>query len=207
MLPGFIPRLHAELVNALAPTPQFSRLPLRRGRPPVPMSDRYASLQPLLPYFAILNNPSPGAAQSNAQSYAGKAPAFAPAALAWVGGSLAGCGPSRIQTHALSLLHGTAQCTKDRWRRDCPRALGRVRPGATGRPRRQSSLRTRWPPRRCKRDPRLDAYATPCRCTSGAAPAADDTGVVAVDGSGSIRVDVYGSVIAAHWIIDARSIL
>ena len=91
MLPGFIPRLHAELIKALASVLHFSRPPTRPGRSPVPINDRYAPLQPLLPYFAILNNPSPGASQSSAASGAGKAPAFSPASLAWVGGSLAGC--------------------------------------------------------------------------------------------------------------------
>lgn len=90
MLPGFIPRLHAELLRALAP-PTAAPRPTRSGRPPLPQYDRYASLRPLLPYLAILNNPSPPPPLSDrARANAGKAPAFTPATLAWVGGSLAG---------------------------------------------------------------------------------------------------------------------
>ena len=52
----------------------------------------YASLQPLRTYISILNNPSPPPSSSTTvKSTAGKAPAFSPAALPWVGGSLAGC--------------------------------------------------------------------------------------------------------------------
>ncbi|OBZ62673.1 Actin-related protein 10 [Grifola frondosa] len=94
MLPGFIPRLHAELVRAVsAPSSSASgsRPPSRPGRVrPVPY-DRYSSLRPLLSYFAILNNPSPPPPTSVAASAnSGKAPAFTPATMAWVGGSLAG---------------------------------------------------------------------------------------------------------------------
>jgi actin-related protein 10 len=92
MLPGFIPRLHTELIQAIITSPSASaRPPVSRGRPRPPAYDRYAVLRPLVPYFAILNNPSPthpsGARGSN---NAGKAPAFTPATMAWVGGSLAG---------------------------------------------------------------------------------------------------------------------
>lgn len=90
MLPGFIPRLHAELLRAIA-APPSSQPQLTSNRPPLPQYDRYAPLRPLIPYFAILNNPSPPPPQSHRASVnAGKAPAFAPATLAWVGGSLAG---------------------------------------------------------------------------------------------------------------------
>ncbi|KAI0775099.1 actin-domain-containing protein [Trametes elegans] len=93
MLPGFIPRLQAELVRAVtriaahaAPPP-----PSRSGRPRPATYDRYAALRPLLPYFAILNNPLPRPpASTHAAANAGKAPAFTPATMAWVGGSLAG---------------------------------------------------------------------------------------------------------------------
>lgn len=91
MLPGFMPRLHAELLRAIAAPPSSPRQLTRNNRPPLPQYDRYASLRPLISYFAILNNPSPPPPQSHRASVnAGKAPAFAPATLAWVGGSLAG---------------------------------------------------------------------------------------------------------------------
>ncbi|KAJ2921941.1 hypothetical protein H1R20_g15153, partial [Candolleomyces eurysporus] len=95
MLPGFIPRLHSEILKALspppAPPPSRQNSPSKSNRPPPPQYDKYAALRPLTPYFAILNNPTPPAAPSErARANAGKAPAFAPAMLAWVGGSLAG---------------------------------------------------------------------------------------------------------------------
>lgn len=95
MLPGFIPRLHAELLRAIEP-PALLRQNFRHGKPPPPAYDRYGTLRPLIPYFAILNNPSPKALTSSserANANAGKAPAFSPAVLAWIGGSLAGCVP------------------------------------------------------------------------------------------------------------------
>ena len=95
MLAGFIPRLHAELLRILnrstssSPPPGSSG---RRGRPRPAVYDRYAALRPLAPHIAILNNPlPPPPASSRAAQNAGKAPAFTPACLAWVGGSLAGC--------------------------------------------------------------------------------------------------------------------
>ncbi|KAG6828624.1 hypothetical protein H0H92_007269 [Tricholoma furcatifolium] len=88
MLPGFIPRLHAEIIRALS-SPPTSRQPTKRNKPSPPPYDRYASLRPLIPYFAILNNPSPPPPMSDrANAHAGKAPAFSPATLAWVGGAL-----------------------------------------------------------------------------------------------------------------------
>ena len=98
MLPGFIPRLHAELTRAVSRTTASalpSAAPSRAGRsPPRPRPaayDRYEALRPLLPYFAVLNNPAPPPPGSSAAAAnAGKAPAFAPAMMAWVGGSLAG---------------------------------------------------------------------------------------------------------------------
>lgn len=90
MLPGFIPRLHDEIVRAVAP-PTQTRQQTRPDRPNPPPYDKYGPLRPLLPFFAILNNPSPPAVTSErAAANTGKAPAFAPACLAWVGGSLAG---------------------------------------------------------------------------------------------------------------------
>lgn len=89
MLPGFIPRLQNEIVRTLSRQP-----PQRHGahpdRPSPPVYDPYAPLRPLAPYIAILNNPSPPPT-SGASSSAGRAPAFTPAMLPWVGGSLAGC--------------------------------------------------------------------------------------------------------------------
>ncbi|KAI0707248.1 actin-domain-containing protein [Earliella scabrosa] len=96
MLPGFIPRLHAELTRAVSRTSNStssSAAPSRAGKPrPRPVVyDRYAALRPLLPYFAVLNNPAPPPpASAQAAANAGKAPAFTPAMMAWVGGSLAG---------------------------------------------------------------------------------------------------------------------
>ncbi|CAA7267044.1 unnamed protein product [Cyclocybe aegerita] len=106
MLPGFIPRLHAEIVRACAPPPpppSPSKTPSPRHEKP--MYDKYAGVRPLLPYFAILNNPNPPlAASERAKANAGKAPAFAPAMLAWVGGSLAG-----------ALKTGGAEVARERW--------------------------------------------------------------------------------------------
>jgi actin-related protein 10 len=84
MLPGFITRLHEELLHAMDP-PSATRPP-KRNRHLIPNFDRYASLRPLLPHFAILNNPNPPAGSSSERT-----PAFNPSSLAWVGGSLAGC--------------------------------------------------------------------------------------------------------------------
>ncbi|KAI0322262.1 actin-domain-containing protein [Amylostereum chailletii] len=92
MLPGFIPRLHSELLRAIASSPSSNARPaIRPDRPRPPAFDRYAVLRPLVPHFAILNNPNPPpptGTRGNANS--GKAPAFTPATMAWVGGSLAG---------------------------------------------------------------------------------------------------------------------
>ncbi|KAJ7650101.1 fungal-specific actin related protein [Roridomyces roridus] len=94
MLPGFIPRLQHELVRAVAPPQAPLRQPSRTDRPdrpPLPQYDRYACLRPMLPYFSILNNPNPPVAtKARANANGGKAPAFSPATMAWVGGSLAG---------------------------------------------------------------------------------------------------------------------
>ncbi|KAF8071805.1 fungal-specific actin related protein [Lyophyllum atratum] len=105
MLPGFIPRLHAELIRALSPPTASSRQPTRPDRPLPPQYDRYSSLRPLLPYFAILNNPAPPPPMSaRASANAGKAPAFSPATLSWVGGSLAG-----------SLKTGGVEVAREKW--------------------------------------------------------------------------------------------
>ena len=92
MLPGFIPRLHTELIRAIVTLPSTSaRPPGNPGRPRPSAYDRYAVLRPLVPYIAILNNPSPTQPSGvRGSTNAGKAPAFTPATMAWVGGSLAG---------------------------------------------------------------------------------------------------------------------
>jgi len=105
MLPGFIPRLHAELLRAIAPPPPPSRQPIRPDKPLPPQYDRYAVLRPLTPFFAILNNPSPPPTTSErAGANAGKAPAFSPATMAWVGGSLAG-----------ALKTGGVEVAREKW--------------------------------------------------------------------------------------------
>ncbi|KAF8181279.1 fungal-specific actin related protein [Pholiota molesta] len=105
MLPGFIPRLHAEIIRAITPPAALSRHQTRPDRPDPPAYDKYGPLRPLLPYFAILNNPSPPPVTSErAAANAGKAPAFAPACLAWVGGSLAG-----------SLKTGGVEVPREKW--------------------------------------------------------------------------------------------
>lgn len=114
MLPGFIPRLYAELVRTISTPPSTSSavskltsqgdkatpLSLRHQpqntlrphrKPPPPVYDRYACLRPLVPYFAIINNPNPKQPKTaRAAATSGKAPAFTPALMPWVGGSLAG---------------------------------------------------------------------------------------------------------------------
>ncbi|KAF8525930.1 actin family [Hysterangium stoloniferum] len=97
MLPGFIPRLHSELVRALTPREDQSRAPGRRPYNP------YLALQPLLKHISILNNPSPPPPTAAKQT-AGRAPAFSPAALPWVGGSLAG-----------ALKTGGEEISRERW--------------------------------------------------------------------------------------------
>lgn len=115
MLPGFISRLHTEVVKLLHDPnatpeddpnntsdprdPTLSPITPRPGTTFPPLSPRgpkrkydpYAVLRPLIPFIAIINNPNPPAAQSTLSSRsAGKAPGFAPSALPWIGGSLAG---------------------------------------------------------------------------------------------------------------------
>ncbi|KAI9000451.1 actin-domain-containing protein [Trametes punicea] len=116
MLPGFIPRLQAELVRTVTRTSSRSSPPSppppstrsgrsRRAPPPLTGYNRYATLRPLLPFFAILNNPAPPLpASANAAANAGKAPAFTPATMAWVGGSLAG-----------ALKTGGVEVQRERW--------------------------------------------------------------------------------------------
>lgn len=109
MLPGFIPRLHSELLQLLYPPAAKSdhpeSLPGRKGGSTLPRYDRFGCLCPLLQYLAILNNPVPPAPLSDrAKANAGRAPAFTPATLAWVGGSLAG-----------ALKIGGAEVARERW--------------------------------------------------------------------------------------------
>ncbi|KAF9524875.1 actin-like ATPase domain-containing protein [Crepidotus variabilis] len=106
MLPGFIPRLQEEIIRALStPPPSPSKQLSNSSRSPPPPYDKYSALRPLLPYIAILNNPNPPISTSErAQANAGKAPAFAPALMAWVGGSLAG-----------ALKTGGAEVAREKW--------------------------------------------------------------------------------------------
>ncbi|VDB99282.1 unnamed protein product [Peniophora sp. CBMAI 1063] len=98
MLPGFIRRLHSELLRAIASSgSSAARPPMRPDRPRPPAYDRYAALRPLVPHLAVLNNPSP-------PPPTGRAPAFAPATMAWVGGSLAG-----------SLKIGGVELSREKW--------------------------------------------------------------------------------------------
>lgn len=115
-MPGFTPRLHTEMARILTtPSPSQPQPPKNRkpGRPPP--YDRYAPLRQLLPYFAILNNPEPPTEGKDTgstpkkSSVAGKTPAFTPACMAWVGGSLAGYVNSprltrRSRPHSCSIL-------------------------------------------------------------------------------------------------------
>jgi actin-related protein 10 len=127
MLPGFISRLHYEILRLLEPpvdlldpadaagqgdrqlllasptTPRpGASFPTNVGAPPSTSTrrdqrqvhDAYETLRPLAPYIAILNHPNPpilSTQSSMARKNAGNAPGFAPAALPWVGASLAGC--------------------------------------------------------------------------------------------------------------------
>lgn len=83
MLPGFIPRLHTELTRALTPREEHGNKRHQRS-----LYNRYKCLQPLLPYINILNNPS--LVSSDSKVNVPRAPAFSPAALPWIGGSLSG---------------------------------------------------------------------------------------------------------------------
>ncbi|KZV94722.1 actin-like ATPase domain-containing protein [Exidia glandulosa HHB12029] len=94
MLPGFIPRLHQEILHRLE-EPYHSPSSSKR-----PLYDPYASLRPLGPIISILNNPQPPVHALKA----GKAPAFTPAILPWLGGSLAG-----------ALKTGGEEITRERW--------------------------------------------------------------------------------------------
>jgi actin-related protein 10 len=87
MLPGFIPRLYTETIRTLSASPVS-----KQTTKPKPLYDKYSPLRPLLPYLAIINDPNPPAIPQSdrAKANAGKAPAFVPAVMAWVGGSLAG---------------------------------------------------------------------------------------------------------------------
>ncbi|KAM0788897.1 hypothetical protein ACM66B_002980 [Microbotryomycetes sp. NB124-2] len=105
MLPGFIPRLSNALQTALAeahppspppsPTPDVDRADslsharITRRLSAFRARSRYAGLSPLKTFVAILNNPAHSIeGRGNAKS--GSAPAFAPALLPWIGGSLVG---------------------------------------------------------------------------------------------------------------------
>ena len=136
MMPGFIPRLHAEIARALSPplSPHLQSSTQRKGRIRPPPYDRYAPLRQLLPHFAILNDPDPpkenrDPALAQKKSSAGKAPAFTPACMAWVGGSLAGYVVylSRSTRHVCSskLITHSRKVVKNRGRRNIQREMGR----------------------------------------------------------------------------------
>ncbi|KXN91653.1 Actin-related protein 10 [Leucoagaricus sp. SymC.cos] len=117
MLPGFIPRLQAEILRAIQPPMVIGhrnqRHPIIPKRLPPPVYDRYAALRPLVPYISILNNPSPPPpTSSRAAANAGKAPAFAPSLIAWVGGSLAG---QVVDLFRLSLKTGGVEVSREKW--------------------------------------------------------------------------------------------
>ena len=88
MLPGFIPRLQDELVLLLTRSLSQNQTTPRRDRR-APSYDPYTPLRQLAPFIQILNNPSPPSGPDGNPA-GGKAPAFTPATLPWVGGSLAG---------------------------------------------------------------------------------------------------------------------
>ncbi|KAG8826416.1 hypothetical protein FRC19_008983 [Serendipita sp. 401] len=97
MMPGFIPRVHQEIVRTLSrpnPTPSM-RSPKRR------VYDPFEPLRSLVDSVAILNNPSPSAAPSSEARNGGTAPAFSPLCMPWVGGSLAGA----LKTGGEEILH------------------------------------------------------------------------------------------------------
>ena len=117
MIPGFIPRLNAEITRALGTPPslqpQLSKH--RKGNLRPQPYDRYAPLRQLLPHFTILNNPDPPKDSNSVgkrASAAGKAPAFTPACMAWVGGSLAGYVTPQIDAHVF--IHATPSPLKVR---------------------------------------------------------------------------------------------
>ncbi|KAI0789908.1 actin-domain-containing protein [Abortiporus biennis] len=103
MLPGFITRLRKELLRAVSPdnsSDQSPPPPSRPGkRPRIPnqgTKDKYSALRPLMVHLAIFNDPHPPShpfpnlGEEDYRYCGGKVPAFTPASLAWVGGSLAG---------------------------------------------------------------------------------------------------------------------
>lgn len=132
MIPGFIPRLHAEIVRALATpsSPQQQSFKNRKPRLRPQPYDRYAPLRQLLPYFVILNNPDPPTEEKDARSVqkkpsaAGKAPAFTPACMAWVGGSLAGYVTLLGRIRHLFTITPSLKITKNRRHRDTQREMG-----------------------------------------------------------------------------------
>ena len=121
MLPGFFPRLRHSLLSTLSlsqppstppiPPPSnptlaphrralHSRLSLLRSTP------HFAPLIPLAPHLAITNDPSTTSSFPEVPLHgdSGRAPAFAPALMSWVGGSLAG-----------ALKTGGGEIGRERW--------------------------------------------------------------------------------------------
>lgn len=132
MLPGFTTRLRSELQHTLSvsyltsppPSPDTTavestqsgeitrrrRTALRARLSQLRTQPRYAAIAPLASSLVILNDPSPHLGSSEETSppsqAAGQAPAFAPALLPWVGGSLAG-----------SLRTGGEEVSREAWSR------------------------------------------------------------------------------------------
>jgi actin-related protein 10 len=108
MLPGLIARLHQEIQDKLRlsepPSPPHSpptsptrsskstrKAELRRSLSALRASPRFSSLVPLATHIAILNDPTRRETNdSRRHPLAGRAPAFNPSLLPWIGGSLAG---------------------------------------------------------------------------------------------------------------------
>jgi actin-related protein 10 len=79
MLPGFASRLSLQLKAALA-DPRFVGEKGRRRYDP------YANIRLLHPFLSVINESTAHAAEGKGN----RAPAFSPALLPWVGGSLSG---------------------------------------------------------------------------------------------------------------------
>ncbi|KZT39144.1 actin-domain-containing protein [Sistotremastrum suecicum HHB10207 ss-3] len=100
MLPGFITRLRKQLLLALEkPARPPGTSPSKR------FYDPFATLRPMKSVLSIVNDPNHGAPASATTAHnAGRAPAYSPAALPWVGGSLTG-----------SLKIGGQDMSREKW--------------------------------------------------------------------------------------------
>lgn len=135
MLPGFFSRLHDEIQDRLKvshpPSPPQSpssssprtaagrKTELRRSLSVLRASPRFSPLVPLAKHVAILNDPtSHDASVTRRPAAAGSAPAFNPALLPWIGGSLAG-----------ALKTGGHEIKRDAWE-DAQDKAANARPSA-----------------------------------------------------------------------------